>query len=129
MAQPEDATYEVEAIVNHRKTNGQVKYLLKWKGFPESENTWELEANLACPSLLKAYWAAKKAPSDPDRVKAVLGCCRGPDGGLMFEIRKGSGEREMVDSSFVRTNCTKLLLVFYESHITPGDVVNKISLD
>jgi hypothetical protein len=128
MSQPEDATYEVEAIVKHRKINGEVKYLLKWKGFPESENTWEREANLECPSLVQEYWAARKAAPDPDRVKAVLGCCRGPDGRLMFEIRKGSGEREMVDSNFVRTNCTKLLLGFYESHITPGDIVDKISL-
>jgi Chromo (CHRromatin Organisation MOdifier) domain len=35
--------YEVEHIINHRCT-GQGKtlqYLVKWKGYPESDNTWE----------------------------------------------------------------------------------------
>jgi hypothetical protein len=35
--------YEVEAIRSHRHFGRQRKlqYLLKWKGYPESNNTWE----------------------------------------------------------------------------------------
>ncbi len=39
--------YEVEKIVNKR-TNvyGLVEYLVKWKNFPSSDNTWEPKKNL-----------------------------------------------------------------------------------
>ena len=39
--------YEVEKIVDKR-TNvyGLVEYLVKWKGYPSSENTWEPKTNI-----------------------------------------------------------------------------------
>ena len=39
------------------------KYLVKWRGYPEEEATWEPRSNLAgCNSLLKA-WAQAEKPS------------------------------------------------------------------
>ena len=38
--------YEVEAIISHKGSPGQRKYLTAWKGYPASENTWESEGNL-----------------------------------------------------------------------------------
>ncbi|KAJ9511094.1 hypothetical protein QJQ45_013151 [Haematococcus lacustris] len=52
--------YEVERIVNHRHVRaGKAKeYLVKWKGYEESDNTWEPASNLAnapdCVNLYKA---------------------------------------------------------------------------
>src|SRR6266852_5190148 len=49
--------YEVERIVNHR-CHGRARrlqYLIKWKGYPESDNTWEPAEQLHAPNLLKAY--------------------------------------------------------------------------
>jgi len=49
--------YEVERIVNHRRyrrTRG-LQYLVKWKGYPESDNTWEPKEQLHAPRLIKAY--------------------------------------------------------------------------
>jgi hypothetical protein len=43
--------YEVEVIRDHRerKWRGQMykQYLVKWKGYPEWENTWEWEDTLS----------------------------------------------------------------------------------
>jgi hypothetical protein len=47
--------YEVETILDCQKIRGKNKYLIKWKGYPPSENTWEPESNLNCPELLKAF--------------------------------------------------------------------------
>lgn len=30
-------------------------YMVKWKGYPESENTWEPKKNLKCPKLMKQF--------------------------------------------------------------------------
>ncbi len=38
--------YEVKAILTHRGTGPRCKYLIKWKGYPDSENTWEKEESL-----------------------------------------------------------------------------------
>lgn len=38
--------YEVEAIIGHWKRWGRMTYLMKWKGYPTSENSWEPERNL-----------------------------------------------------------------------------------
>jgi hypothetical protein len=52
-----EAEYEVEAIRSHRYfgKNKRLQYLLKWKGYPEANNTWELEDQLNVPDLLKQY--------------------------------------------------------------------------
>src|SRR5712671_1853857 len=49
--------YEVEAIRSHRHQGGrkQLQYLIKWLGYPESDNTWEPAGNLQTPVLLKEY--------------------------------------------------------------------------
>lgn len=52
----EEAGYEVEEILRHRQVGNETSYLLKWKGFPSSENSWEIESNLNCKELLESYW-------------------------------------------------------------------------
>jgi hypothetical protein len=42
----EEEVYEIERIVNHRKRYGNIQYLVKWKGYPDSDNSWEPERNL-----------------------------------------------------------------------------------
>jgi len=32
-----------------------LQYFVKWKGYPESDNTWELAQNIHAPDLLKKY--------------------------------------------------------------------------
>ena len=38
--------YEVDKILDHKNEDGQTTFLVKWKGYPLSESTWEPRANL-----------------------------------------------------------------------------------
>src|SRR6266850_6764008 len=52
-----EAEYEVELIKSHRH-HGRVRklqYLIKWKGYPESDNTWEDADQIHAPDLIKLY--------------------------------------------------------------------------
>lgn len=48
--------YEVEKILAHTKQQGKIFYLVKWKNYPDSENTWEPEACFNSRDLIKEYW-------------------------------------------------------------------------
>jgi Chromo (CHRromatin Organisation MOdifier) domain len=52
-----EAEYKVEQICSHW-TWGRCKtlqYLIKWKGYPESDNTWEDTDQIHAPILIKLY--------------------------------------------------------------------------
>ena len=48
--------YEVQRILKHKKINSQQYYLVKWKKYSDSENTWELTENLdRCACIIENY--------------------------------------------------------------------------
>ena len=49
-----DDTFQVERIVKHRQKKGKNEYLIKWLGFPKSQNTWEPEEHLH-PTLIQNF--------------------------------------------------------------------------
>lgn len=51
--------YEVEQILDHKRVSGKPYYLVKWKGYDTSENTWEPIENLTgCHQLVQQYHRA-----------------------------------------------------------------------
>jgi Chromo (CHRromatin Organisation MOdifier) domain/Integrase zinc binding domain len=52
--------YEVEQIRSHRTwgRSRTLQYLIKWKGYPESDNTWENADQIHAPKLIKRYHQA-----------------------------------------------------------------------
>ncbi|KAL9549335.1 hypothetical protein MBANPS3_005255 [Mucor bainieri] len=56
----EDAVYEVETIIDHRRSEKNpnlVEYLIKWKDYAPEYNTWEKERNVYSKDLINSYWA------------------------------------------------------------------------
>ena len=53
--------YEVEMIIDNRYLRqGQKRkrqFLVKWKGYPQSKNSWVSEENMHAPGLLTDYLA------------------------------------------------------------------------
>jgi hypothetical protein len=52
--------YEVEDIINERTSRRKKQYLVKWAGYPASENSWVNEKDLHSPELLEEYRQSKE---------------------------------------------------------------------
>lgn len=57
----ESNIYVVDRIAGSRRRKGIRQYLVKWKGYPDSENTWEDEDNIFCKDLIEKYEQSRKA--------------------------------------------------------------------
>lgn len=54
----EEEEYEVQDIIDHRKERGgKVVYRIRWKNYGAADDTWEPEATLSCPDIIKRYKA------------------------------------------------------------------------
>ncbi|XP_071697512.1 chromo domain protein LHP1-like [Rutidosis leptorrhynchoides] len=48
--------YEIESVRKKRSRKGKVQYLIKWRGWPETANTWEPVENLmSCSDFIDAF--------------------------------------------------------------------------
>lgn len=52
----QEEVYSIEKIVAKKITKeGKVKYFLKWKDYPETDNTWEMAEDLDCDDLIQKF--------------------------------------------------------------------------
>ncbi|KXN85281.1 Chromodomain Y-like protein 2, partial [Leucoagaricus sp. SymC.cos] len=57
--------YEVEKIIKHKRTPQGMKYLIRWKGYSPSDDTWKWEDDLEySEELLREYKNANELPQD-----------------------------------------------------------------
>jgi len=47
-----------------------LQYLIKWNGFPDSENSWEPLANIPAHSLIKEFY--RRNPGKPGEPRRLL---------------------------------------------------------
>ena len=61
--------FEVETVLDSAIKDGKLKYLVRWKGYDDGNNTWEPAANLANTPQLVAQFH-KKHPQAPKHIAA-----------------------------------------------------------
>ena len=66
--------YEVEGLVAHRNKGTRRQYLVKWKGYPSSENSWlpETELRRNAVDILNDYKASKNIRLLTTAQRAIL---------------------------------------------------------
>ncbi|XP_070151400.1 chromobox protein homolog 5 [Polyergus mexicanus] len=55
-----DIEYEVEKLLEVRANKGNRQFLVRWKGYGESGDTWENEKDLNCPQLIEKFLAKEE---------------------------------------------------------------------
>jgi hypothetical protein len=67
--------FEIEDIVDSKRdtdNSRRLKYLIKWKGFPDSENSWEPLSNIPARGLVKEFHRRNPGkPGEPCRLHFV----------------------------------------------------------
>ena len=65
--------YEVEKILDSKRFRKQLKYLIKWEGYPVSENSWEPAAHLKnAPDLVKEFHRRYPAKPGPHNLTIIF---------------------------------------------------------
>ncbi|KAI9141697.1 hypothetical protein BKA69DRAFT_1072167 [Paraphysoderma sedebokerense] len=57
--------FEIESILGHRKFRGKLQYYVKWKGYPDEDNSWVRAEDLLAPELLLEY---QKSVNGADKI-------------------------------------------------------------
>jgi hypothetical protein len=66
--------YEVEQIKAHQNfgRSKRLQYLIKWKGYPKSDNTWEDAIDVHAPELIKPYHKCRPLQKIKGRLLSLL---------------------------------------------------------
>ena len=60
----QEEEYEVERIISHRLRRGKPEYLVKWRGYPLSDCTWEPTVNLShCAEAIESFHEETSRPT------------------------------------------------------------------
>lgn len=60
----DDDQFEVERLIKKRRFGKGIQYLVKWRGYPDSENTWEKTKDIH-PSMVAAFEVGLVDGSEP----------------------------------------------------------------
>ena len=115
--------WEMEKVVDRRVRGNKVEYLIRWKGLPESQNTWEPPSNLCDTAMAEALRFAKKQKvlqqkREEDEKRLGLG----PPEVKLFEIIGSVSQDDNVANQGLPTDEQKDAP---SQHVEPGESIPK----
>ena len=65
--------FEIEDILDSKRIGRRLHYLIKWKGFPDSENSWEPLTNIPSRGVVKEFHRRNPGkPGEPHRLLSIV---------------------------------------------------------
>ena len=61
--------YEIEKLLDDKVEKCKRFFLVKWKGYPESDNSWIPETHFSTPDIVTTYDKVKTAPININNLK------------------------------------------------------------
>ncbi|CAI4232348.1 unnamed protein product [Auanema sp. JU1783] len=116
--------YAVEKVLNKRFVAGKVEYLLKWKGYPLSDCTWEPFEHINAKELIDDFEKHNDAKgvlpnyviTTERDVAVILGITR-MYGELEFLVKYRDGNALLVPAKFANVRYPMRVIEFYESNL------------
>ncbi|KAJ9050757.1 Chromobox protein 5 [Entomophthora muscae] len=112
----EEEVYVVEDIKDHKKDKNGYKYLIKWQGFSDADNTWETEENIFSQELIDKYWA--KQPKGKDAAAKVPAAKK-------RKTKKDEAEKETVEEVVLDHAYPPADLEDWESEVVEVETVER----
>jgi len=113
---------EIEAVISHQKKSEKVLFLIKWKGLPASENSWETPNSLGNSKILDDYQnnnLAQDSKKQKKKIVKILGAVKNNEKMFDFLVQyRDSNAPEIVPYQKMRENHLKCLLSYLEHYLT-----------
>jgi hypothetical protein len=66
-------SWTVQQLVDHRRTaSGQTQFRVRWKGFPASEDTWQIREDFDDEDFVRRYWLCQEAMQETNQNRRRL---------------------------------------------------------
>lgn len=112
----EKEEYEVDAVIGERKRNGRTEYLIRWRGYSESDATWESETSLENAADAIKIFHERGVISRP-KVRKILEVAK-RDGVVYYTVLlAGMQEVRQIASEDLRPEYSNLILDYYSRNM------------